>query len=262
MKPANYVDPPDLGKMFPVLALPPRGNFWTEAGKMVAWFRYLWTGPQPAVQISLRTIYPDTQFSPQTIYESISEEVVRKQVPGVYCDRVILRESGPFSPYRTYLRIHREFNDYFVCAAPVGTSFFVSVRTVDLFPHVKWFHYLLVLGFLAMVYQGGRQWDGILGGVVATAVTISLVWSIFRYASCLPQSWLEERIVESPLAGPLFVRWFRPDTFFRQDIHAAFVSLVDAAIQKVVSGLDPAPPMRPDSQAQDGPIRRDLHSSE
>lgn len=259
MKPENHVDPPDLTKLLPILSIPTEGPFWTEAGKTVDWLRYLWTGPDPRVEINLRNIYPGVQFSAQMIYQAIIDEVSRLAIPGVQYGREILHESGPFSAYRAYLRIRREFSEYFVCAAPVGSGYFVSVRKIDRFPHVKWFHYLPVMMLLGLIFLVGLYFNGLLGGLIAMALLVSFGWSLCRYAAHGARSWLSEHLPELPVAGPLFMRWFRPDSYYRQDIHAAFLSLVDSAIRRVVEGLEPAPAVRPPAETLAGPIRTDLH---
>lgn len=261
MKPDNHVDPPDFTKLVPGLSVPEAGPFWSEAGKTADWLRYLWTGPNPKIEIHLRNIYPGIQFSAQLIYQGIIDEVDRLAIPEVRYGREILYESGPFSAYRAYLRIWREFSDYFVCAAPVGSGYFVSVRKIDRFPHVKWFHYLPVVMLLFLIFLLGAAWNGLLGGFVAVALVVSFGWSLCRYAAHATRNWLSEHLPQIPIVAPLYMRWFRPDSFYRQDVHAAFLSLVDGAIKKVVEGLAPAPAHRPPSDALGGPIRKDLHQA-
>ena len=259
MLPSNHVEPPDLSRLLPFLPAPQRSPFWIEMEKTFSWVKYLWVGPIPQIVISLRNVYPDFQVSPDVIYQGIMSEVERKGIPGVRYSEVILHESGPFSPYRVYLRIHREFSEFFVCAAPVGNSFFVSVRNIDRFPHVRWFHYLIVAIGFTFLWRFGVEWNGSVGGIVVPLLTFTLAWSICRCAAYSADNWFTDHLPEIPLVGALYLRWFRPDTFFRQDIHAAFMRLVDGVIREVVAGIEPAPPMRPDSQAQGAPVRADLH---
>lgn len=258
MKPDNYVEPPDLSKLVPLFPPANPSPFWTEFGKTIAWLRYQWAGPSPKIAVNLRTVYPDFQFSSQAIYQSIMDEIGRKQIPSVEYERTVLHESGPFSPYRTYLRIRREFSEYFICAAPVGTSYFISVRNVDRFPHSRWFHYLLVGVLLWLLFLLGVRWNGLVGGIVVVALSLSLVWSLFRYAAYAKENLLSEHLPHIPVVGALFLRWFRPDTFYREDIHAAFVTLVDGIIKRVVASIEPAPPMRADPESLGGPIRTNL----
>ena len=87
---------------------------------------------------------------------------------------------------------------------------------------------------------------------------IALVWSLMRYASQMTISWLGEHLPEIPVIGGMYLRWFRPDTFYRQDLHAAFLTLADAAIRQVITGMDPTQPVRPATEYHGGPIEKDL----
>lgn len=245
MTPSNHVDPPDLSKLLPFLPKAEKSPFWSEVGNLFAWLRYLWEGPAPEIRINLRNVYPDFQVSPKAVYQGILQEIARKEIPGVRYGEAVLHESGPFSPYRAYLQIRREFSDFFVCAAPVGTSFFVSVRTIDRYPRSRWFHFLYVAFLVFVISFLGFVWDGTAGAIALPILSLSLVWSVCRYAAYSVEGFLSEHLPEVPILGALYLRFFRPDTFYRQDLHVAFLTLVDDVIRKVVEGLEPSPPLRP-----------------
>jgi hypothetical protein len=256
MQPENHIEAPDLATL--VLTPPSAPQFWQEAGKALDWVKYVWVGPTPNVTVDLSNVYTRQHFSAQQIYEGIIEAVAALKLPGVTCRPQIIHEGGPFSPFRAYLRIRREFSEFLVCAAPAGTSFFVTVRKIDRFRHVKWWHYLIVLYLLSVAVSAFWYAFGFTGGLVASALLVSLVWSLLRYASHMASSWLGERVPEIPVFGGLYLRWFRPDTFFRQDLHSAFLTLVDRAIRDVLAGLEPAPAVRPATELHGGPILKEL----
>lgn len=257
MQPENFVDTPNLAAL--VTTPPSEPRFWQEAGKTFDWVKYLWVGPTPNVTIDLNNVYPGRQFSPQTIYEGIIESVRRLKIPGVVVEPKIIHESGPFSPYRAYLRIRREFSEFLVCAAPVGDSFFVTVRKIDRFRQAKWFHYLIVFLVYVFLSSAATLWWGWVGGAVFTMLLFALAWSLFRYAAQMARSWLGDHLPEIPVIGGLYLRWFRPDTYFRQDLHSAFLALVGQAIGNAINGLDPTQPVRPATEYHGGPILKDLH---
>lgn len=242
-----------------VLAPPNSPQFWREVGNSFDWVKYVWVGPTPIITVDLNNVYAGRQFSSQTIYEGIIESVAGLKIPGVVIGPQIIHEAGPFSPYRAYLRIRREFSEFLVCAAPVGSSFFVTVRKIDRFPHVKWWHYLIVFVAYSFLSVAATLYFGRLGGLVFTVVLLALIWSLMRYGSHMNASWLGEKLPEIPVIGGLYLRWFRPDTFFRQDLHTAFLSLVDRAIRDVVTGIDPTQPLRPATEYHGGPILKDLN---
>ena len=258
MEPENYVPPPNLGEL---LASPSSEQFWTESETTLKWLWYLWTGPNPSIKVELHNTYPLTRLSAQTIYQNIIDAVEQLKIPGVRYGPRILHESGLFSAYRAYLQIRREFSEFLVCAAPVGESYFLAVRKIDRFPHVKWFHYLPVFGLIGMAFLQGVVLDGLMGGFLVMAMFITLVWTIFRYGSHSARNWFSEHLHEIPWIGPIYLRWFRPDTFYQQDIHVAFLTLVDGVIKTVIANIEQAQPTRPPAGALGGPVRGDLHTS-
>lgn len=253
-KPENHVDPPDIARMLGVSS--PEYPFWSEAGNTLAWMRYQWDGPTPQVKIELCEIYRNQRFSAQAIYQAIIESVERLKLPGVRYGREVFREAGPFSDHRVYLKIQRELSEFLICAAPAGDSFFITVRKIDRFLHVKWFHYLLLL--LAMI--GSLLLTLLLlrpvHGFVLWLLLCSLFWSILRYTAFSSTGWLSQHLHEIPLIGPLYLRWFKPDTFYRQDFHQAFLTLVFACVQEVVAGLSQAHGIRPPTEQHGAPVAK------
>ena len=256
MKATDSAVPTVAGK--PVLS-PLDPGFWNDAGNAWDWVRFVWRGPDPVVELNLSNVYREQRFSSQTIYQSIITAVERLKLPGTKCEPQVIHEGGRFSPFRVYLQIRREFSEFLVCAAPVGESFFLTVRRIDRFPHVKWFHYLLAAGFVGLLACACVVAEGILPGLVLFCILLSLAWSVMRYAACATGAWLREHLHEVPILGPLYLRWFRPDTYFRQDLHAAFLSLVDGVIKEVVEGLQQGQVIRPATEQQGGPIVPNLH---
>ncbi len=257
MKPDNHVDPPNPAVL--VLTPPNKERFWQEVGQGVAWAKYVWSGPTPTVVVETNNVYPGIQFSAQSIYEGIVEAVGRLKIPGIKVGRQAIHETGPFSPFREYLQIRRELSEFLVCAAPVGASYFVTVRTIDRFRHVKWFHYLILAAFLAGIAVVAMGAFGFTGAEVFVVLLIALAWSLMRFASYETASWLGEKLPEIPVIGAVFMRWFRPDTYFRQDLHSAFLALAGSAIAGVITGMDPTQPVRPATETHGGPILKDLH---
>jgi hypothetical protein len=234
-------------------------SFWSDPKTIASWFRYMWKGPEPKVVLDLGQVYPGQKFSPQTVYQGIVEAVERLKIPGVKIGPVAIHEGSRFSPFRVYLQIRREFSEFLVCAAPVGESFFLTVRRIDRYPHVRWFHYLFAFWFLGGIPSAFGWFRGIDAGVILLALLVALIWSVMRFASKGASEWLSDHLHELPVLGPLYLRWFRPDTFYRQDLHAAFLALVDGAVKEAIQGLNAGQPFRPPIERQGGPLAKLLH---
>ena len=235
-------------------------DFWSGSSKVWDWVAFVWKGQPPVIRLEINNVYGGQRFSAKDIYQSIIELIKPLQIPDVRISPQTLHEGGPFTAYRIYLKIEREFSQFLICAAPIGTSYFVTVRKIDRFPHTKWFHYLLAALFIGAVYAGLYSMLGPAGANVTVIMLTGLVWSIMRYAAYSPRNWFTDRLPEIPIVAPLYLRWFRPDTFFRQDLHSAFSALVDQAVRRVVDGLNQAQAIRPATEQQGGPILKDLHT--
>lgn len=238
---------------------PGEKDFWEAIGGTFAWIRYVWKGPEPKVEVETFNVYPKQHFSAQSIYRGIIDAIEALEIPGVMYGPQVMHEGGRFSYHRAYLSIEREFSQFLVCAAQVGVSYMITVRKVDRFPHVKWWHYLFLLLFLATVILYAYVELGAVGSLVFIAGLVALGWSCARHASSTVGTWLSKHLHEIPVVGPLYLRWFRPDTFFRQDLHRAFLTLVTDAIKTTISGLEQAQAIRPPTEKQGAPILRDLH---
>jgi hypothetical protein len=70
--------------------------------------------------------FNNLQFSSQEFYALVEQIMSVRQIPEVKISRVEYHENSVFSNKREYLRIQRKDDMFDICAAPVGTGFFVS----------------------------------------------------------------------------------------------------------------------------------------
>lgn len=69
-----------------------------------------------------------TSFSTLEIYDLIEITIREMRMPKVYVKRVLYPEGGIFDARRAYLRIARKGMTFLICAAPMGSTFFISWR--------------------------------------------------------------------------------------------------------------------------------------
>src|ERR1043166_2849205 len=72
----------------------------------------------------------DFSFSPQEFYDVIEKELQARKIPSMEISREEFSEGGVLSDRRIYLRLFRERLALYTCAAPFGTGYFFSCRTV------------------------------------------------------------------------------------------------------------------------------------
>jgi hypothetical protein len=98
-------------------------------------------------------LFGGIQVSPLELYALIEQCLKSRDVPDYQVSRVNWHEGGGFSAKREYLRLNRGDLDYYICAAPYGSGFFVSSRLTT----PKGINWLLVvplgvLGFLLVAF--------------------------------------------------------------------------------------------------------------
>lgn len=93
------------------------------------------------------------QMPPKELYSLVEEKVRARQVPDVRASRVDWHEGGAFSDKREYLRLNRRDLDFYICAAPFGSGFFVSSRLTTP-ASINWLLMIPVgiVGFLLVAY--------------------------------------------------------------------------------------------------------------
>ncbi|MGY3214570.1 hypothetical protein [Mucilaginibacter sp. HD30] len=70
--------------------------------------------------------FDDLQISSQAFYQHVQDTIAGRRYPEVKCSRRNMSEDGIFSDRREYLVVSRKRHQYLICAAPFGTSFFIS----------------------------------------------------------------------------------------------------------------------------------------
>src|SRR6267154_2662143 len=86
-------------------------------------------------------------FPPEEFYTAIEKELTARKIPSMEISRVEFAQGGWLSGKRTYLRMMRERLALDTCAAPFGTGYFFSCRTLYIPPLIRLWH-LLVLFFV------------------------------------------------------------------------------------------------------------------
>src|SRR5262245_47952952 len=91
--------------------------------------------------------------SPKEFYTSFENLLSVRRVPGLDSARIELGEGGFLSDRRLYVRLLRERLAFDVCAAPFGTSYFFSCRTVEIPAVIRLWHILAL--FAIFLFIGG-----------------------------------------------------------------------------------------------------------
>jgi hypothetical protein len=179
-------------------------------------------------------LIPDFTYSPQQFYVLLGQALEARRVPDLEVQLVTLHEGHALSARRLYFRAERERLCFDICAAPFGTGFFVSSRMFDRRRPARLWHWLAA-GTILAVLGGVALWQvGLLWGVVAVTGAFTLAWSLLRAAAADPVGALARSVSRSPLLGPIYDTLFRPDTYFRRDLHTMYRATMQQALDEVV----------------------------
>lgn len=175
--------------------------------------------------------------SPIEFYELVMRNLDWRKVPDLTAGVVWLRERHFISNQRLYLQLKRERLVFEICAAPFGTGYFVSSRLFDRRRSAKPLHYLLA--FLALLSLGLLTWSqyGWTVGSVVIGIMITGLCSLMRLAVLESGVWLDEKICEVPILGPIYESLFHPDTYYRQDTNQMYIQVVNKAFSEAIANL-------------------------
>lgn len=173
--------------------------------------------------------------STEDFYQSVEGALSDMKLPDLAISREFIREGGPFSKEREYLRMRRERLIFDVCAAQFGTSFYFSIRFAEI-PVVLYLWQLLVvllfLGALGMMYSAimGPFWGP---SMVVLNVLAAVV--LLPNLATLRLHRLDDFFMQIPIFGIVYEAWFRPETYHRIDSRAAYVETVKTIVQRRIN---------------------------
>lgn len=203
-------------------------------------------------------LFPSVTYAPGDFYALVAEHLAAQQVPALEVNRVLLRQSGPFSPGRLYFELRRERLVFEICGAPFGTGFFVSSRLFDRRREATLLD--LALLFLAIgmcgapvAFRFGWVW-----GVIAVTGIIALLASVMRLAATETLAWLDRTLADLPFLGLIYERFFHPDTYYRHDTNNAYREAVHLAVLRAIDDMTTKKGLQPLADDERRPILRTL----
>ena len=180
--------------------------------------------------------------SPREFYSALEGALAKREIPDVSISRVEHPEGGGVSSgSRLYVRVIRKKLTIDICAAPFGRGFFVSSWTTTaakggLFG-------LALAAFLAvLVTYLTIQVTGFFLGIFVALILVPAAFVGLGYF--IRNADLEEYVFGIPVLGRLYIRFFKPFTYYQQDTEAVFQAAVKAAVDETVQGSTSAKGIR------------------
>lgn len=197
--------------------------------------------------------------SPQEFYAEVERQLAARKIPGMEVSRVEYAEGGVLSDKRIYLRLIRERLAFDACAAPFGNLFFFSCRTVYSPAVIKLWHLLGLLVFIYAVYYPLARLLGILDAAVAVAALVIALAQVFQNTVSMGLSDLDAFLLKVPAVGPVYERWFRIDTYYRQDTRLLYLEAIPKLIKELAEEIVGAKGVKLERQYQNAPVLGDLY---
>jgi hypothetical protein len=183
------------------------------------------------------SLVPSQNFSSEEFYDHIEDAIKAQQVPALAASRVDLSEGGILADEREYLRFKRERLTFDVCAAPVGINYFFSYRFYAEPAVLKLWEVVTILFAFAFSYAAlMRVASFLVSTLVILAICGVFAW-LMRNAIGMGLRDVDASLLDLPVIGSLYERYFRKDSYYRQDTRIAYCSIVSGIVKQEVARI-------------------------
>jgi hypothetical protein len=198
-------------------------------------------------------------FSPQEFYDAIEKELQTRKIPGMEISHDEFAEGGLLSEKRVYLRLFRERLALYTCAAPFGSGYFFSCRTVYVPALVRLWHIVSALVFFSIV--GGLLVKplGIMFAAVAMITLMFALAGVLGNAATSALSDLDTLLLKIPVVATIYEDWFRADTYYRHDTRLIYLQRIPEIVKELAEEITAAKGARLEQQYQLQPILGELY---
>ena len=183
------------------------------------------------------TLIPSQQFSSNEFYAAIETEIKAQKVPALDISRIEVSEGGLLSDNREYLRMKRERLTFDVCAAPVGINYFFSYRFYVEQVRIEPWQIAVLLIALWFLLEGSVRFLGLFLGPMLLLMGLVFLGWMMRNAIGLGLRDLDTTFLKLPILGPIYERYFRKDSYYRQDLRIAYCSIVSGIVKGSVESM-------------------------
>lgn len=181
---------------------------------------------------------PDNfHMSPREFYTAVENAFQKIKVLGLKIDREEIAEGGLLSDKRICLRLMRERLAFYICAAPFGTRYFISCRSVYAPPAVKFWHVTAVLAVIGAVFLTLAH---LLDAVFVGAAMLSLILAtILRFHNVLAVELqdVDALLLKIPVISRIYQLYFRKETYYRIDTRNMYLETVPRVVRELVDDV-------------------------
>ena len=198
-------------------------------------------------------------YPPSEFYAAIEKELATLKVPSMEVSRVEFAEGGLLSDKRIYLRMVRERLAFDICAAPFGTTYFFSCRTIYIPPVIEIWHVVVLTVAFGGVYALLAKFLGTFFAMLALVGLLLAIVQVFRNTIALGLTDLDATLTKTPVIGPVYERLFRKETYYRKDTRLLYLSIVPEVVKRLAEEVTGAKGIKLGRQYEHAPILGELY---
>ena len=197
-------------------------------------------------------------ISAQEFYTAVEKQLDGYKISDMETIRYEFAEGGLLSDQRTYLRLMRERFAIETCAAPFGSVYFFSCRTVHVPALVRLWHILAAGLFLILIGYLLIKPLGFIFAIIAMVALLFAIVGVLRNAGGVAAD-LDSLLLRIPVVATIYEDWFRVDTYHRADTRTLYIKILPELIKGVAEEVCAAKGVKLERQHQLPPMLDELH---
>ncbi|MBI2409344.1 MAG: hypothetical protein HYV19_13700 [Gemmatimonadetes bacterium] len=170
-------------------------------------------------------------------YSAVEKALRDKEVPELKIERVAVSEAGILSAKREYLSVSYGRLHFDICAAPFGKDFFFSWWLGKRSPDLAALYGCLTLIGIPVVVVLFISMMGFVKGILFALFAFGAGLFVLRTSFADGWSAVEDTILAIPGVGALYLRFFKPVTYYSEDTRLMFEATVHRVFLQVVEGV-------------------------
>ncbi len=200
--------------------------------------------------------FKGVKCNPTEFYQRLATRLEERGVPEMMTGPIFLKQAGPMSPRRMYLRMQRERLVFEICGLPFADGMFFSERVFDRRRPAGILEFLIVMVFGFGLFMGVWFFLPFLWAFVITTGAFALLWSLMRLGALDAVGSLDRILSDLPVIGPIHELLFHPDTYHRQDTMNAYQEVVRDVLMSVIDEITKEQGIRPMTEEERRPYLR------
>ncbi len=183
------------------------------------------------------TSVKNLSMSPLEFYTAVENALQKIKVPGLKIDREEIAQGGLLSDKRIYLRLMRERLAFYICAAPFGTRYFFSCRSVYVPPAVKIWHVTAGLAAIGTVFLTlAHLLDEVFVGVAMLSLILATILR-FHNVLALELQDVDALLLKIPFISRIYQLYFRKETYYRIDTRNMYLETIPKIVRDLVDDV-------------------------